>query len=458
MAVKEPVTQGTEAEPEHSYFYHVESPPAGPRVQKFLDAFAAILRHSNYRFVVDLYARTVAKCGRCATACQIYQATGSPKDVPCYRSGLLLDIYRRHFTLNGWLRAKVLNDPGLTEEKLDELAAALYQCTACRRCNLECPLGLDHGLIAHLGRYALSEIGITPKNLHVSAREQLQGASGNTSGVPVPALKDTLEFLEEEIADQKDGAVVKFPIDVEGAEYVFFAPVSDYLMEPDTLMGIAAVLQASGASWTIGTGNFDAINYGLFYNDWVMAKNLRRVVAEIRRLGGKKMLLGECGHASRVAKAFMKTFCEDPVPVVHISEYTLEAIRSGRIQLDPDAVRERVTYHDPCNISRSGWIVEQPRAILRSFVKNFVEMTPRGTRNYCCGGGGGAVSLDEIHDYRMQVGGKRKAEQIKATGAEIVVAPCANCKKQLREIVEAYELPVQVAGLHDLVLRAIRLS
>ncbi|MFH0944163.1 MAG: heterodisulfide reductase-related iron-sulfur binding cluster [Planctomycetota bacterium] len=116
-----------------------------------------------------------------------------------------------------------------------------------------------------------------------------------------------------------------------------------------------------------------------------------------------------------------------------------------------------MTYHDPCNIARSGWVVEQPRKILRSFVKNFVEMTPCGRDNHCCGGGGGLVSIDETHDFRMNVSGKIKADQIRRTGAELVVAPCANCKKQLKELVEHYQLPCQVIGLHDLVLRAIEI-
>jgi Fe-S oxidoreductase len=99
--------------------------------------------------------------------------------------------------------------------------------------------------------------------------------------------------------------------------------------------------------------------------------------------------------------------------------------------------------------------VEQPRRILRSFVKDFVEMTPHGQNNYCCGGGGGLVSMDETHEWRMEVAGRVKAEQIRDTGAEIVVAPCANCKKQLKELADHYQLGCRVVGLHDLVLRAI---
>ena len=57
----------------------------------------------------------------------------------------------------------------------------------------------------------------------------------------------------------------------------------------------------------------------------------------------------------------------------------------------------------------------------------------------------------------MNVAGKVKAEQLRRIGAEIVVAPCANCKKQLKELVEHYELPCRIVGLHDLILQAIEI-
>jgi Fe-S oxidoreductase len=229
-------------------------------------------------------------------------------------------------------------------------------------------------------------------------------------------------------------------------------------MEPDTLMGNAAVLYAAGDwdRWTIGTENFDAINYGLFYSDWHLERIIKRLVGEAKRLRAKTLLIGECGHASRSAGQFVPVFAgQDELPVKSFIDYTLECLTKGRIRLDPDVVTERVTYHDPCNISRSGWIVEQPREILKSFVKDFVEMTPNRRANYCCGGGGGLVSMDETHKWRMTVSGRVKAEQIRATGAQILIAPCANCKKQLKELVDFHELPCQVMGLHDLILRAI---
>jgi Fe-S oxidoreductase len=190
----------------------------------------------------------------------------------------------------------------------------------------------------------------------------------------------------------------------------------------------------------------------------VLERIIGKLVREAQRLDARHILIGECGHAARSARQFVPVFAGDKaLPVVSILELTWQAIQQGKLRLDPNAVTERVTYHDPCNIARSGWLVEQPRNILRSFVKDFVEMNPHGRENYCCGGGGGLVSLDETHDFRMRVAGKTKAEQILATGAQIVATPCANCKKQLRELMDYYQAPVQIVGVHDLVLRAIQL-
>jgi len=436
--------------------YHVEDFDVNDRPRRFLEAFSAILKHSNYRMALDHFIRMSAKCSRCAVTCQVYQATGDPKDIPCYRSELLLSVYRRHFTVGGMLKGRLLGNGWLTDEKIQEMAESFWNCTACRRCTIDCPSGIDHGLITHLGRYILSEIGIAPRALVVSTREQLEGATGNTSAIPVPALKDTLEFLEEDMLDDKQ-VEIKFPIDVEGAEYVFFPAVSDFLMEAETLMGNAAVFRATGDSWTIGTGYYDGINYGLFYSDRMLERIVKKIDTETRRLKGKKVLIGECGHASRSAKYFLPTYCggKDAYPVINIMEYTYDAWKQGKIKLDPNVVTEKVAYHDPCNIARQGWIIDKPRELLKAFCKNYVEMTPSGSDNICCGGGGGTVSIDEIRPYRTTVGGKLKADQIRRSGCEYLVAPCANCKKQLRELVEDQGLPVEVVGLHDLLYKAI---
>ena len=99
--------------------------------------------------------------------------------------------------------------------------------------------------------------------------------------------------------------------------------------------------------------------------------------------------------------------------------------------------------------------MEQPREILKAFCPNFVEMRYPGRENICCGGGGGTVSIDEIYPYRMEIGGRAKAKQIVDTGAEILIAPCANCKKQLKELIEYHKIDIEFMGLHDLLYKVI---
>ncbi|MBC8874943.1 MAG: (Fe-S)-binding protein [Planctomycetes bacterium] len=439
----------------YSFYVEEKALQVTERPRKFLEAFAAVLQHSSYYLALEVYSRLSTKCSRCAVSCQLYQTTGNDQDIPCHRSELLLKIFRRYFTKSGTLKARMFGGFTLTDGYLDELAEAVYRCTACRRCKSTCPVGIDHGLLTHLARWLLSEIDVIPKALLVATREQLEGV-GNTSAIPVPALKDTCQFLEEEFQDIYGVDYIKYPFDVEGAEYVFFPAVSDYLLEADTLMGNAAVMHVTGGSWTIGTGNYDGINYGLFYSDRMMERIVKNVVAEVRRLKGQKILVGECGHATRSAW-FVSTFCGPDAPeVVNCLQYAHEQLMAGNIPLKKERITERVTYHDPCNIARAGRITEEPREILDVICEDFVEMTPNRTENYCCGGGGGTVSIDEIREFRTGLMGKQKAEQIRATGAKYLVSPCANCKKQLKEVCEDNELEdVEVVGLHDLLLKVI---
>jgi len=56
------------------------------------------------------------------------------------------------------------------------------------------------------------------------------------------------------------------------------------------------------------------------------------------------------------------------------------------------------------------------------------------------------------------VSGKKKVEQTKATGAKYVAAACANCKKQLTQLMEFHKEKVEVGGVHDMLSRSILIN
>jgi Fe-S oxidoreductase len=84
-------------------------------------------------------------------------------------------------------------------------------------------------------------------------------------------------------------------------------------------------------------------------------------------------------------------------------------------------------------------------------------MHPSGTDNYCCGGGGGQLAMSEYNDRRMKIAGV-KADQIRKTGAKIVVTPCHNCVDQLTQINHYYKLGVQVKTMAEVVADALILA
>jgi hypothetical protein len=58
-------------------------------------------------------------------------------------------------------------------------------------------------------------------------------------------------------------------------------------------------MTATRGSWTMGTKYFDGINYGLFCSDRLLDRIVSMEAEEVRRLKAEKILIDECGHASR---------------------------------------------------------------------------------------------------------------------------------------------------------------
>ena len=104
----------------------------------------------------------------------------------------------------------------------------------------------------------------------------------------------------------------------------------------------------------------------------------------------------------------------------------LRYIKEGRIKVDKSKNSEPVTYHDSCNLARSCGIYEEPRELLKLVVEDFREMYPNRTENFCCTGGGGAMSMSEYTPRRLE-SAAIKAKQIADTGAKVVVTSCHNC-------------------------------
>jgi Fe-S oxidoreductase len=393
------------------------------------------------------YLDICVRCAICKDACHQYVGTQDMTYLPAYRSELIRKIYRKYFTKAGQFVPALYEARDPDENLLDELYDSAYACTACRRCTYYCPFGIDNAWVMAAAKAVLLAAGRGNEIL-----SQLTDAAlfkGDNMEMFGPIIIDGFKDVEKELREET-GRDIEIPVNKQGADILYVALAGAHSIKP-----AAAIFDAAGASWTLSM--FEAANYGFFLGDPAKAKLIAdRFMNEAKRLGVKEVVITECGHAYRVAEMFYEAWAKEKMPfkVRHILEVIDEYIKDGRITVDPKAIKERVTYHDPCQIGRNGGIYEQPRDIVKAIAPDFVDMTPNRIEQWCCGGGGGIVAMEEFNEVRLKSGIK-KVEQIKATGATVLACPCENCRLQIGELNEVHDLGLRIVPVMELVAEAM---
>jgi len=425
-----------------------------------------------------VYMDACVHCGACADKCHYYLGTSDPKNMPVARQDLMRQVYRRYFTFAGKYFPKLVGAKDLTREVLDDWYTYYHQCSECRRCSVFCPYGIDTAEVTMAAREIMASIGMGMKysNEIIGKVKRI----GNNLGIPEPALEDTLLGLEED-TKAETGLDVKFPLNVKGAEVLLVTPSADFFSEPhvESLIGYAKVFHASGTSWTISSYASEAANFGLFIGSYEQMREISlRVKQAALELGVKRIIMGECGHAWRVAYNHWNTFLGPfdwldpryPVPQ-HICEFTHDLIQRGALQFDKEKNDDRIiTFHDSCNVARAsrmgntpGGQFTIPRDIIKAVANNFHDMSPDTIHEstFCCGGGGGLLT-DDLLELRVK-GALPRMEALKNVvddhGVNFMAAICAICKAQFTKVLPQYGFDMSmVGGVHQLVSKAIRLG
>ena len=426
----------------------------------------------------QVFLDACVKCGACTDKCHYYLGTSDPKNMPVARQDLLRKVYRRYFTFAGKYFPKLVGAVDLTKEVLDDWYSYYHQCSQCRRCSVFCPYGIDTAEISMAAREIMDSVGVGQKYCNEIIGKVFK--IGNNLGLPQPALADTLEGIEEDVEDDT-GVKVRYPLDEKGADVLLVTPSADFFAEPhvDGLIGYGKVFHEAGISWTMSSYASEAANFGMFIGSY---ENMRRVALRIREaaldLGVKRIIMGECGHAWRVAYSFLNTlagpfdFLDPKYPIPqHILEFTHDLIQRGALTLDKSANDDMVlTYHDSCNVARAsrmgpkpGGQFTIPRDVIRASCNHFFDM-PQDTiyeSTYCCGGGGGLLT-DDLMELRVK-GALPRMEALKQVveehGVTHMAAICAICKSQFAKVLPYYGFTMDsIVSVHQLVSNAIVLG
>jgi Fe-S oxidoreductase len=378
----------------------------------------------------DLYS--CAQCGYCQEICPIY--TEIPWESASPRGKL---YWIKAIMTTGFLRPNIQGDENFVHR--------IFQCTLCGRCHEVCQTSLDTMGIWNTARAEIFLSGQRPKNLS-SIADNLE-ESKNPYGLDEDMRLDWADYTDLEDAPLKGEAKIAYFV---GCTTAFKG------VNHNTAYSTAQILNHLEEDWTlIGEDEWCCGSPLIMAGDHESAKEFAE--HNIEELEGRsiKTLLTGCPSCFRMWKFEIPELLgrELGYEVKHVLEHINDRIEEGK--LNPVASDDKVAYHDPCELSRLGGVLEEPREILKAFSRGYAEIPEHGMDVRCCGGGGLLQANDNelrlsIADYRL--------EQVKSVGAEILTSACPSCNTTFIDAVRAADSDIEVLDVVEYIAQKLNLD
>lgn len=409
--------------------------------ERLSNAMKAFARNINR--TTATYMESCIHCGICAEACHYYEQTRDPKYTPVWKLEAFKQAYKRESGPFAYVyRLFDLKKP-VTVDQLQDWQELVYDsCTMCGRCSLVCPMGIDIATMVGFVRQGMFEAGLAPKDLRaVAERAKVEGSP---LGATAEVFKDRIEWM----ADEHETEVF---FDQDKADILVTMSSIEIMKYPNAIGATAKILNALGESWTFRSEGYEATNFGMMTGsvEWQREMTMKLINAAID-CEAKLVLLPECGHAYGALRWLGAAMYGQPLPfkVMNVSEYLADVIGSGRLKVRK--VDQAVTFHDPCQISRRGGATNAPRVVMEALGLDLREMTPGADDNWCCGGGGGVMTIQRAKDLRYKVF-ELKMDQVEKTGAKTVLSTCSNCRQSFNDAKDHFQWDKDIDSLLELV-------
>ena len=296
----------------------------------------------------------------------------------------------------------------LTEDILDKT----FSCTTCRQCTEICPTGHDTAQKLEAFRRELVKRQLGPEK-HKKIVENLN-KTGNVFGEEI-AIADTADAAEAEII-YFPGCVAKYRMDkLKDATTEIFKVLGIKYVIPEDIVCCGSVLFRTG-------------------------HDPSELVKKNKEIFGDKTVVVSCAGC-------YSTFKHDyqGVNVLHLTEFLQDKL--DKLKLND--IKAKVTYHDPCHLSRGSGIYDAPRNVIRAISGlEFVEFQNCRENADCCGAGGGVKSAKPALANEL---GKKRGDDAKAMGVDAILSACPFCELNLKENSDIKNLDVC-----ELLLKALK--
>ena len=383
--------------------------------------------------VKDLIALdSCVKCGSCVVVCPVYAQTQQLESTMGGWFGNLKSFIRKTYGLPGMFF-------GSTKAKdvPKEYSNYPYLCTLCGRCAMACPAFIDTKELRIATREFMVEKGEYPQTM-VQLAETLKRVH-NIVGEPNEDRPTWVQALSE---------VPKDMFQREKAKVVYFVGcVASYFpMTKRIPQSFVQILDKAGVDFTILGGEewccgFPLIAAGMKKDAEAMIQhNFEKVEGK----GAERIVFAcpSCYHT-------WMDQCKTDIEIFHSTQFIKRLIDEGKIRFKEK--KTKITYHDPCDLGRASGVYEAPREILGAIPGvELVEMKGNREQCVCCGGGG---NLEMVNPELSAGLAQAKIEEIKATGAEMVITACQQCVRTIQTTARRKKIPIVVMDITEFVLK-----
>jgi glycolate oxidase iron-sulfur subunit len=398
------------------------------------------------RLMRDLEDQLVVcmKCGLCQAVCPLYAETGREADVARGKLALLEGLMQQLF-----------DDPRGVSERLDK-------CLLCGSCAANCPSGVNALEIFLKARAILAGYqGLSPAKKAIFrgllARPELfdrfteWGARFQKVFTrPVNAVVGTscARVMSPLIGNRhfRPLAPVPFhrqipsldrPAGASGLRVAFYVGCLADKIFPGVARAVVDVLTHHGVGIDMPAGQACCGIPALSSGDTQTFRRLVRHNLERFAEGRFDWLVTACATCtSTIKKLWPVMTAGDPAlqqrarrlapKVLDIHQFLAHHV--GLTPAAPVNGATLVTYHDPCHLKKSLKVFQEPRAVIAASAGyRLVEMRES---DWCCGMGG---SFNLQHYELSGRIGRRKREQIRATGCQVVATGCPACMLQISD-------------------------
>ena len=360
---------------------------------------------------------TCVECGRCTDVC------------PANRGGGILDP-KYHFILD--LKQPMLESGDANVVDKINVEAG-WECTTCQACTEVCPVGNHVEKADEIRSFQVLAEGDVPQEYQKLIRNLQE--TGNTEGA---SSSELLKQLPAYTSDKELvlwlGCFAKHAMDPN-----FIGSVKNFTKILDSAGVTYGVLSNEQCSGDPANKLGDKLTYQL-----LMDQN-------VEELNKVKNVTTMCPHCVVNLQKEYSKYHEIKYEVKHHTQVISELLEQGKIDINPGSL-EKVTYHDPCNLSRTLDEVSAPRNAIKAAAPEFFELEESGKETLCCGAGGALWWKKDSGEGRTHL---LRAEQVIESKTDTVVTGCNFCYGMMNQgvgpLTPAGQEPIKVKDVADIV-------